>query len=68
MRDPQLVRINEKTAETLKELVKTKFFRIIRINIDNGCPFWAQQRLCASGGCGVCRCSGIDVPPEWKQP
>ena len=51
----------------MKTLVKTKFFRIIRINIDNECPFWAREKMCKSGGCTVCRCDEKDIPQEWTR-
>jgi hypothetical protein len=37
------------------------------MNIESECPFWAQQRLCASGGCTVCRCDSKDIPSEWSK-
>jgi ERO1-like protein alpha len=62
-----LVAINRNTFETLQSLVKTKFFRIIRINIENECPFWAREKMCKSGSCTVCRCDEKDIPQEWSK-
>ena len=37
------------------------------MNLENDCPFWAQIKMCNSGGCNVCRCDEKDIPTEWSK-
>lgn len=47
---------NNKTMNNLYELVKTKYFRLLRINVNSECPLPYMQKLCKSKSCSVCRC------------
>jgi ERO1-like protein alpha len=51
-----------KTAQLLEKLVKTKYFRIIRLNIEEECSLGMMQKLCKSQSCTVCRCNEEDIP------
>jgi len=38
------------------------------VNLDNECPFWAQQYLCTSKSkCFVCKCTDDEIPKPWLQ-
>mmetsp|Transcript_11332 Transcript_11332/g.42475 ORF Transcript_11332/g.42475 Transcript_11332/m.42475 type:complete len:480 (-) Transcript_11332:93-1532(-) len=51
----------------LNDLVKTKFFKIFKVNLASECPFWAMEKVCKSeGGCSVCKCDADDVPLSWQ--
>lgn len=48
--------LNYKTTAILNQLVKTKYFRILRLNINSKCPLPYMNKLCRSKSCAVCRC------------
>lgn len=54
------------TASRLQELVQTKFFRIIRLNLNQQCPLAFTGRLCRSSSCRVCRCDEKEIPLIWS--
>lgn len=51
----------------LLELVKTKFFRYFKVNLESECPFWAQESICNSAGCSVCYCEDDEVPSVFRE-
>lgn len=61
----QLKQLHLLTAPKLNELIQTKFFRIIRLNVDQQCPLSHTSRLCKSTSCRVCRCEEKDIPGIW---
>lgn len=62
--DP-LKEINERTSDTLSRLVQTKYFRIIRLNINQECQLSTMNKICKSQSCTVCRCNHKDIPEFW---
>jgi ERO1-like protein alpha len=62
--DP-LEQMNSRTAEVLARLVQTKYFRIIRLNINEDCSLGIMKRICRSSSCTVCRCEDSDIPALW---
>lgn len=58
--------LNNKTASTLQELVKQKYFRIIRLNLNSECPLPYMNKICKSKSCAVCRCDERDIPQSWS--
>lgn len=38
-----------------------KFFRILRVKIDNECPFWVGDFICNNKKCAICECNQNDV-------
>jgi hypothetical protein len=54
------------TSARLQELVQTKFFRIIRLNLNQQCPLAFTGRLCRSSSCRVCRCDEKEIPLIWS--
>ena len=61
----QLLTFNQKTAPILEQLVQTKYFRIIRLNINENCEFGLMKRVCKSQSCTVCRCDDKEIPDLW---
>ena len=59
--DP-MEKMNQSTAPILEELVQTKYFRLIRLNINQECPLGIFKKLCKSSSCSVCRCTDKDIP------
>lgn len=57
--------INDRTAVLLSELVQTKYFRILRLNLNSECPLPIMNELCRSKSCSVCRCDEKDIPQMW---
>eukprot|EP00347_Sterkiella_histriomuscorum_P022963 403336472 len=41
--------------------------RTYKLNMENECPFWAQQRMCNSNKCSICECSENEIPVFWKK-
>lgn len=48
--------MNLAAAPLLEDLVQTKYFRIIRLNINQQCPLGILNKICKSNSCSVCRC------------
>ena len=65
LQEDPLRQINERTAGTLQSLVQTKFFRIIRLNINQECSLGMMKKLCKNKSCTVCRCNDRDIPESW---
>lgn len=59
--------INDRTAGLLSELVKTKYFKLIRLNLNSECPLPIMNKLCKSKSCAVCRCDEKDIPAMWMK-
>ena len=62
--DPMRV-LNEQTVKVMERLVQTKYFRIIRLNLNQQCPFDTMAKMCKRKSCAVCRCSDDDIPSFW---
>ncbi|KYQ99966.1 hypothetical protein DLAC_03555 [Tieghemostelium lacteum] len=59
---------NEKEINNiLNQIVKTRFFRYFRVNLQAECPFWVVSQLCGLEGCGVCECDDNEIPLPWRQ-
>lgn len=63
----QAEQLNTASAPILSELVKTKYFRIIRLNLQSECPLPLMNKLCRSESCAVCQCDEKDIPQNWKK-
>lgn len=62
-----LKQFNQQINPVLKNLIKTNFFRLYKVNLDNTCPFWAQEHLCKDKNtCGICPCEDDQIPEAWK--
>lgn len=57
-----IINMNNKISPLIEELIQTKFFRIIRLNINQECHLGTLQKLCKSKSCSVCRCDINDIP------
>jgi ERO1-like protein alpha len=57
--------MNVAAAPVLEQLVQTKYFRMIRLNINQECPLGILNRICKSNSCSVCRCDERDIPLAW---
>jgi hypothetical protein len=60
-----LPQINRETHETLHALIKTKYFRTFRANLNRECELYARTKICKSKSCTVCRCDEKDIPTNW---
>jgi hypothetical protein len=38
-----------------------------KVNMENDCPFWAQQRMCNSNKCDICYCEDNEIPVFWRK-
>ena len=54
--------LNEHTVELMDQLVQTKYFRIIRLNLNQECPIDTFNKICKSKSCTICRCNEDDIP------
>jgi len=53
---PSLYEINRETHDILHSLIKTKYFRTFRANLNRECELYARNKICKSKSCTVCRC------------
>jgi hypothetical protein len=58
-------RMSHDSAPILYELVQTKFFRNIRLNLNQECQIGHMNKICKSKSCSVCRCDEKDIPFFW---
>ncbi|KAI6179504.1 Endoplasmic oxidoreductin-1 [Aphelenchoides besseyi] len=52
---------NEKVYPILQKLLQKDFFKFYKVNMEKPCPFWPEERECASKECGVEHCDD-EVP------
>ncbi|KAF8367603.1 ero-1 [Pristionchus pacificus] len=57
---------NAKFYPVLHKLLKRDFFRYFKVNMDKSCPFWSDDRECASRECGIENCDD-KVPSGLRQ-
>eukprot|EP00053_Salpingoeca_punica_P018954 m.188741 g.188741 ORF g.188741 m.188741 type:complete len:684 (-) comp17538_c1_seq9:1843-3894(-) len=54
---------NARIRPVLSELVQQLFFRLYRVDLDRGCPFWRDNSgMCMSRSCAVQECDASEVP------
>ncbi|PVV04652.1 hypothetical protein BB560_000836 [Smittium megazygosporum] len=58
--------INSKISSVLSELLQTKFFRSIKINLDKECTFWTADDKCFDDSCVVKEIDTSTIPDSWK--
>lgn len=58
--------MNVAAAPLLEDLIQTKYFRVIRLNINQECPLGILNKICKSNSCSVCRCDDRDIPQFWS--
>ncbi|VDK35032.1 unnamed protein product [Gongylonema pulchrum] len=58
---------NYKVIPILQKLLSRDFFRFYKVNMEKMCPFWPDDRQCASKECGIGYCDD-EVPWALKQP
>lgn len=63
--DPML-KLNRSSAPILHDLIQTKFFRMIRLNLNQECQLGHMNKICKSKSCSVCRCDEKDIPLFWS--
>ena len=61
-----MLEMTQSAAPLLEQLIQTKYFRIIRLNINQQCPLGIRNLICKSNSCTVCRCDERDIPLEWS--
>lgn len=57
---------NIKLYPILQSLLISDFFRYIKINLNRGCPYWADDSRCVIKDCSVKTCSEEQLPPGLK--
>ncbi|GMT28408.1 hypothetical protein PFISCL1PPCAC_19705, partial [Pristionchus fissidentatus] len=63
---PSIDLFNAKFHPVLQKLLNRDFFRYFKVNMDKTCPFWADDRECASRECGIESCDD-KVPSGLRQ-
>ncbi|GMR53491.1 hypothetical protein PMAYCL1PPCAC_23686 [Pristionchus mayeri] len=63
---PSIDSFNAKFFPLLQKLLKRDFFRYFKVNMDKSCPFWSDDRECASRECGIENCDDM-VPSGLRQ-
>lgn len=63
----EVYQLNNNTAHQLEQLVTTKYFRIIRLNLNRECPLKEINKMCKAKSCSVCRCDEKDIPSTWMK-
>lgn len=58
---------NRKVYYLLQELLSKDFFRFYKVNMEKTCPFWPDDRQCASKECGIGYCDD-EVPLGLQRP
>ncbi|KAJ3013097.1 UNVERIFIED_CONTAM: hypothetical protein HDU68_000874 [Siphonaria sp. JEL0065] len=59
--------VNNEIAPFLDDLVKTSFFRYVKIDLNRGCSFWKEDGLCIQEGCAVEPAAENDLPKELRE-
>lgn len=59
---------NEVLHPSLKEVVKTPFFRYFKARLWCDCPFWPDDGMCHLRDCSVCECPAHEFPESFKRP
>lgn len=50
---------------TLKEIIRTPFFRYFKTDLYCECPLWPDDGMCSLRDCAVCECEPGEVPATW---
>ncbi|KAJ2700433.1 endoplasmic oxidoreductin-1 [Coemansia sp. IMI 203386] len=58
--------LNHKVAGPLKKLIRTKFFRTLRVELYKPCQFWTSEGSCFQRDCIVQPLDEQKVPMEWQ--
>eukprot|EP00357_Protocruzia_adherens_P012614 CAMPEP_0115024214 /NCGR_PEP_ID=MMETSP0216-20121206/33040_1 /TAXON_ID=223996 /ORGANISM="Protocruzia adherens, Strain Boccale" /LENGTH=474 /DNA_ID=CAMNT_0002398101 /DNA_START=38 /DNA_END=1458 /DNA_ORIENTATION=- len=58
--------INSRILPILKKLTNTDFFLYYQVDLEEDCPFWAQNLFCQLSTCSVCECEEDTLPLPWK--
>ncbi|OLY84107.1 Endoplasmic reticulum oxidoreductin-1 [Smittium mucronatum] len=58
--------INEKVTKILSRVVKTPFFRKIKIDLNRDCLFWENDDVCTQKECSVEQIDLSNIPSKWK--
>lgn len=57
---------NAKIYPRLKSILVKDYFRYIKVDLNRGCPFWADDSRCALKDCSVQTCPEEQLPPGLK--
>ncbi|KAJ2723075.1 endoplasmic oxidoreductin-1 [Coemansia sp. Benny D115] len=58
--------LNHRVAGPLKRLVRTRFFRTLRVELYKPCPFWSSEGSCFQRDCIVQPMDDDRVPQQWR--
>ncbi|KAG8911544.1 hypothetical protein FRC00_006288 [Tulasnella sp. 408] len=51
---------------SLHSLVRTPFFKYLKIDLIRECPFWESNGFCVLRDCAVTTVDEQDIPPKWR--
>ncbi|KAG8972951.1 hypothetical protein FRC05_009367 [Tulasnella sp. 425] len=51
---------------SLHSLVRTPFFKYLKIDLVRECPFWESNGYCVLKDCAVTTVDEQDIPPKWR--
>jgi hypothetical protein len=64
----ELIEYSENSIYPLVEqLVLTDFFRLYKVNLNNGCKYWNEHYLCKTNKCGILPCTNDDLPSVLRE-
>ncbi|KAJ3113749.1 hypothetical protein HK100_001892 [Physocladia obscura] len=58
--------VNDEIAPFLDDLVKTSFFRYVKIDLNRGCNFWKEDHFCFQEGCAVEPADEAEIPESLR--
>ncbi|KAL7748973.1 endoplasmic oxidoreductin-1 [Sorochytrium milnesiophthora] len=56
--------LNESLWPTLEQIVRSSFFRFVKVDLNKKCPFWSSEAQCLNEGCSIDVMSDTDLVPE----
>ncbi|PVU95743.1 hypothetical protein BB561_001633 [Smittium simulii] len=58
---------NKKISKILSKLVKTTFFKTIKVDLNKPCKLWDSNDFCYGQACSVEGIASTDVPEKWAK-
>jgi len=58
--------INGELHDHLHTLVRTPFFKYLKIDLGRECPYWEASGVCILRDCAVTTVDETDIPPVWR--
>lgn len=58
--------VNDDLFNTLKDLIRTPFFKYFQVDLYRECPFWDDYGSCMDPGCAITTVDESDIPEKWR--